>query len=66
MDSAKCRVDKRLCSALFLVDVSTGAVLKIWYEGDWDATTTTDMIIEEITAFRANPRQFMELQIGLR
>ncbi|KAJ1434176.1 hypothetical protein B484DRAFT_446815 [Ochromonadaceae sp. CCMP2298] len=66
MDSAKCRVDKRLCSALGLLDVSTGAVLKIWYEGDWDPVTTKDMIVEEVTAYRANPTQFMQVQIGIR
>lgn len=40
MDELQCRVDKRISSALLMVKISSGLILKIWYENDWDPFTT--------------------------
>ena len=66
MDVMRCRANKRLLSALALVEVKTGSILKIWYEDDWDAFATKDMIVDEVKAFRVHPRAYIEAQIGIR
>eukprot|EP01041_Mallomonas_annulata_P005626 gene5626-11354_t len=66
MDAAKCRAKNRLSSALLLLEASSGRVLKIWYENDWDVMTTKDMILEEIKEYRADPKMYVQSQIGIR
>jgi len=66
MDAMRCKADKRLLSCMGMLDVTRGTLLKVWYEGDWDPVTTKDLLVEEITAYRANPSQFVQSQIGLR
>lgn len=65
VDSFKCREGK-LVSALAIVDLASGKVLKIWYESDWDTIFTKNMVVSEIEAYRKNPDIFMETQIGIR
>lgn len=62
----KCRANKRLKSALLLLDVRTSRVLKIWYEDSWDELSTRDLVVEEMKEYRKNPSRFMQSQIGLR
>lgn len=66
MDAMRCKADKRLLSCMGMLDVSRGSLLKVWYEGDWDPVTTRDLLVEEISSYRANPSQFVQSQIGLR
>jgi peroxiredoxin len=66
MDSIKCRASKRLVSALLLLEVSTGKVIKVWYENDWDALTTKDLLVDEMKVYRKNPVSYAQSQIGLR
>jgi len=66
MDAVKCRADKRLMSSIFLLEVATNKILKIWYENDWDPFTTKDMVIEEVKAYRKNPKEYVQSQIGIR
>ena len=66
MDSIKCRAHKRLSAGLFLLEARTGAVLKVWYEDDWDVMATKDLIQEEVLAYRQNPKSYIESQIGIR
>eukprot|EP01036_Dinobryon_divergens_P031814 gene31814-41289_t len=66
MDLTKCRTSSRLKSALFLVEAATGKVLKVWYEPDWDPLTTKDLLVEEITLYRQNPRFYLQSQLGIR
>jgi hypothetical protein len=66
MYSMKCRQEGRLCSCLALLEARSGMLLKLWYEGDWDPLATKDLLMEEITYYRASPRRFLEEQIGIR
>lgn len=66
MDVAKCRANKRIASALMLLEMKTGKVIKIWYENDWDALTTKDLLIDELKQYRKNPIEYLQNQIGLR
>jgi len=66
VDALKCRAKKRIMAGLFLIDVASCSVLKCWYQNDWDAFTTKDLIVEEITSYRQNPRQYIQSQIGIR
>lgn len=77
-----CRSNKRLSSVLFMMDMKTGGIIKIWYEDDWDAFATKvfsnliysfcdtltknlmkDTIVEEIKAYRKNPKAYLESQL---
>lgn len=40
MDELRCRGANRICSALCIMEISTGTIQKIWYENDWDPFTT--------------------------
>ena len=62
----KCKTSMSLASALILLNVKTEKVLKVWYENDWDAFTTKDMIVEEVKLYRKNPVQYTQTQIGIR
>lgn len=66
MDAARCRTPGRIASALFLLDVKSEKVLKVWYENDWDAFTTKDLLVEEIKLYRSNPISYIQSQIGIR
>lgn len=66
MDAMRCKADKRLMSCMGMLDVTRGSLLKVWYEGDWDPVTTRDLLVEEVSSYRANPSQFVQSQIGLR
>lgn len=66
MDAMRCKADKRLLSCMGMLDVTRGSLLKVWYEGDWDPVTTRDLLVEEMSSYRANPSQFVQSQIGLR
>jgi peroxiredoxin len=66
MDSTKCRANKRLASALMFIEKLTGKIIKIWYENDWDALTTKDLLVDEVKLYRKNPTQYLQNQIGLR
>lgn len=66
MDAAKCRSNNRLLSSLFLLEVNSGKIIKVWYENDWDAFTTKDLIVEEVKEYRKNPQQYILSQTGIR
>lgn len=68
MDLFKCRSSNsnRLLASLIILEVKSGCILKVWYENDWDAFETKDLIIEEVQAYRRNPRAYLESQIGIR
>lgn len=66
MDASKCRANKRLLSALMIMEISTGKILKVWYENDWDAFTTKDLLVDELRLYRKNPTLYAQNQIGLR
>ena len=66
MDFLKCRANKRIMSALLIVDLKSRKILKIWYENDWDPLTTKDLIVEEIESYRSSPQQYIQSQIGIR
>lgn len=66
MDIVKCRTQGRLSASLVLMDVKSERVLKVWYENDWDAFTTKDLLVEEVKQYRANPVGYVQSQIGIR
>lgn len=66
MDSVKARTSRRITASLLFLDVKSGKVLKIWYENDWDAFSTKDLIVNEIKAYRSNPKAYVQMQIGIR
>lgn len=66
MDLVKARQGKRIMSVLFLLHVPTKSVLHVWYEQDFDVFTTKATVVEAIKAYRADPRGYMERQIGIR
>jgi hypothetical protein len=66
MDAVKCRFQGRLGAALVLLDVKSERVLKVWYENEWDAVTTKDLLVDEIKQYRANPVGYVQSQIGIR
>jgi peroxiredoxin len=66
MDALKCRSKNFLSSALLLLDPSSGKILRIWYENDFDAFTTKDLLNDEIKNYRLNPEQFLRRQIGIQ
>jgi len=66
MDAVKSRMPGRIMSSMMLLDVKSNKVLKIWYENDWDAFTTKDLLVEEIKAYRQNPVSYIQSQIGIR
>jgi len=66
MGELKCRTDGRLSSLLLLLDPIRQSVLKVWYEGSWDVLQTKDLVMEEIQEYRANPRSYLQSQIGIR
>ena len=53
-------------SCLMMLDVKSEKVLKVWYENDWDAFTTKDLLVEEIKLYRDNPVSYIQSQIGIR
>jgi hypothetical protein len=66
MDVVKCRAQGRLSASLVLLDVKSERVLKVWYENDWDAVTTKDLLVDEVEQYRANPTGYVQSQIGIR
>ena len=66
MSQLKCTGQNRLSMALVLLEASSSRVLKIWYENDWDTFNTKDLIVDEMTALRKDPRGYMESQIGIQ
>lgn len=66
MDATKCRAKKRLSASLMVIEISSGRVLKVWYEGAWDPVTTKDLISEEIIEYRTDPIAYVQSQIGIR
>ena len=66
MDATKCRTPGRIMSCLMMLDVKSEKVLKVWYENDWDAFTTKDLLVEEIKLYRENPVSYIQSQIGIR
>lgn len=66
MDELRCRGDDRIMSALGILDVKTGQVIRIWYEKDWDPSYTKDAILEELKEYRRNPKRYMERNKGIR
>lgn len=66
MSELKCRTDGRLSSLLLLLDLKRCNILKVWYEGSWDVLQTRDLIVEETQEYRANPRSYLQSQIGIR
>lgn len=49
----KCRGDRRLLSALFLIDVKSQTLLKIWYQGEFDSFIVKDTVVAEMKKYRA-------------
>jgi len=55
-----------LASALFILDVSTGTILKIWYENEFDAFAANDLVVDEVKNYRKDPDGYRKRQIGIR
>ena len=66
MDAVKSRTSRRIAASLLMLDVKTGKVLKVWYENDWDAFSTKDLLVSEIKSYRSNPVAYVQMQIGIR
>ena len=66
MDGVKARLPGRLAACLLILDVRTDKVLKVWYENDWDAFSTKDLLSDEIKSYRKNPVAYVQMQIGIR
>lgn len=66
VDIMMCRGSKRLESVLFILEVKTCSIINIWYEGDIDAITTKDLIVDEITKYRKNPAQYVKTNKSLK
>jgi peroxiredoxin len=66
MSQVKCIGQGRLATMLLLLDVSSGRVLKVWYEDDWDTFNTKDLIVDEMKEFRKDPASYVQSQIGIR
>ncbi len=66
METIKCKSSGNLASALFILDVSDGTILKIWYENEFDAFATNDLVVDEVKNYRKDPDGYRKRQIGLR
>lgn len=44
---------------------SDATIIRVLYQGDWDAYTTKDIILEEVEEYRNNPKAYMQRQVGL-
>jgi hypothetical protein len=79
MEALKCKSPGRSVSALLLLSLNkkkeTGetrmasdvdaTIVRVLYQGDWDASTTRDVVVEEVEEYRKDPVGYMQRQVGL-
>ena len=66
METMKCKSKGNLASALCIMNASDGSILKIWYQNEFDAFATSDIVVDEVKNYRKDSEGYLKRQIGLR